>query len=68
MGKLGTHQYDGCAHIPFIMCHPEAGHGQRRDQLVQPMDLYPTVLSAVAVHCPRCPTNAPCTESISYPS
>lgn len=47
MGKLGTHQYDGCAHIPFIMCHPEAGHGQRRDQLVQLIDLYPTVLSAV---------------------
>ena len=59
MGKLGTHQYDGCAHIPFIMCHPEAGHGQRRDQLVQLMDLYPTVLSAVGRPLPEMPDERP---------
>lgn len=59
MGKLGTHQYDGCAHIPLIMCHPEAGHGQRRDQLVQLMDLYPTVLSAVGRPLPEMPDERP---------
>ena len=59
MGKLGTHQYDGCAHIPLIMCHPEAGHGQRRNQLVQLMDLYPTVLSAVGRPLPEKPDERP---------
>jgi arylsulfatase A-like enzyme len=53
MGKLGTHQHDGCAHIPFIMCHPELGHGERREQLVQLIDLYPTVLAAVGRPLPE---------------
>ena len=47
MGKLGTHQYDGCSHIPFIACHPKKGHGERRQQLVQLVDLYPTILAGV---------------------
>ena len=47
MGKLGTHQYDGCSHIPLIACHPTEGHGERRQQLVQLVDLYPTVLEGV---------------------
>jgi arylsulfatase len=59
MGKLGTHQYDGCAHIPFVLCHPELGHGQRRDQLVQLMDIYPTVLSAVGRPLPEMPEDRP---------
>ena len=59
MGKLGTHQYDGCAHIPFIACHPELGHGERRDQLVQLMDIYPTVLSAVGRPLPEMPAGRP---------
>lgn len=48
MGKLQTHQFDAVAHIPFIMAHPTLGHGQRRDQLAQLVDVYPTVLSALA--------------------
>ena len=59
MGKLGTHQYDGCAHIPFIVCHPDKGHGQRRSQLVQLMDIYPTVLSAVGRPLPEMPDDRP---------
>ncbi len=47
MGKLQTHEHDAKAHIPFIACHPTAGHGERRSQLVQLVDIYPTVLSAV---------------------
>jgi len=47
MGKLQTHEFDAKSHIPFILHHPHAGHGERRDQLVQLVDLYPTVLSAV---------------------
>lgn len=51
-GKLQTHQHDAVGHIPFIMFHPDYGHGQRRDQLVQLVDIYPTVLSAVGRPCP----------------
>ena len=59
MGKLGTHQYDGCAHNPFIAGHRELGHGERRDQLVQLMDIYPTVLSAVGRPLPEMPSDLP---------
>ncbi|MFG0248301.1 MAG: hypothetical protein ACF8OB_05390, partial [Phycisphaeraceae bacterium JB051] len=34
------------------MCHPTLGHGQRRDQLVQLVDIYPTVLSAMGKDLP----------------
>lgn len=47
IGKLQTHQFDAVAHIPFIVAHPEHGHGERRDQLVQLVDIYPTVLEAM---------------------
>lgn len=47
LGKLQTHQHDACGHLPFIMHHPEHGHGETRDQLVQLVDIYPTVLSAL---------------------
>jgi len=46
-GGTNTHNHDPCAHIPFVVHHPEYGHGERRDQLVQLVDLYPTVLNAV---------------------
>ena len=59
MGKLGMHQYDGCAHIPFIACHPELGHGERCDQLVQLTDIYPTVLSAAGRLLPEMPSTRP---------
>ncbi len=45
-GKLQTHQHDAVAHIPFIVAHPQFGHGERRSQLVQLVDIYPTVLAA----------------------
>jgi arylsulfatase A-like enzyme len=51
-GKLQTHQHDAVGHIPFLVYHPEHGHGERRDQLVQLVDIYPTVLSAVGRPCP----------------
>lgn len=63
MGKLRTHQYDGCAHIPFIACHPELGHGERRDQLVQLTDIYPTVLSAIGRPLPEMPSGRPLHQS-----
>jgi arylsulfatase A-like enzyme len=44
MGKLQTHEHDAVGHIPFIIAHPLLGRGQRRNQLVQLVDIYPTVL------------------------
>lgn len=52
IGKLQTHMHDPIGHTPFIMCHPTAGHGETRDQLVQLVDVYPTVLAAVGRPCP----------------
>lgn len=46
-GKLQTHLFDPISHIPFIMAHPTQGRGERRSQLVQLVDLYPTTLSAL---------------------
>jgi arylsulfatase A-like enzyme len=51
-GKIGTHEHDAAGHIPFIVAHPQFGHGERREQLVQLVDIYPTVLSAVGRPCP----------------
>jgi arylsulfatase A-like enzyme len=51
-GKLQTHEFDPLSHIPLVVAHPEHGHGERRDQLVQLVDLYPTVLDAVDRPCP----------------
>lgn len=47
IGKLQTHQFSTVSHIPFIVAHPQLAHGERRDQLVQLVDIYPTVLEAV---------------------
>ena len=47
IGKLQTHQFDAVAHIPLIVAHPEFGHGERRSQLVQLVDIYPTVLDVL---------------------
>lgn len=46
-GKLQTHLFDPISHIPFIIAHPTQGHGERRSQLVQLVDLYPTTLAAL---------------------
>ncbi|MCQ6563820.1 sulfatase-like hydrolase/transferase [Paenibacillus mendelii] len=51
-GKLQTHQYDAVAHIPFIVAYPGGEQGVRRDQLVQLVDIYPTVLRAAGKPCP----------------
>ncbi|MNI09024.1 Arylsulfatase [compost metagenome] len=51
-GKLQTHQYDAVAHIPFIVAYPNGEQGTRRNQLVQLVDIYPTVLRAVGKPCP----------------
>ncbi|MFB6136637.1 MAG: sulfatase [Halobacteriaceae archaeon] len=51
-GKLQTHEHDPLAHVPFVVYHPEYGHGERRDHLVQLVDVYPTVLNAVGRPCP----------------
>ncbi|MCZ7646538.1 MAG: sulfatase [Planctomycetota bacterium] len=53
MGKLQTHEHDAKAHIPFVACHPQFGHGERREQLVQLVDLYPTVLAAAGRPIPE---------------
>lgn len=53
LGKLQTHQHDAVGHIPFIMCHPTLGQGQTRDQLVQLVDIYPTVLRAMGRDLPK---------------
>jgi arylsulfatase A-like enzyme len=51
LGKLQTHEFDSCGRIPFIVSHPHASPG-RRQQLVQLVDIYPTVLSALGRPCP----------------
>jgi len=52
VGKMQTHLHDATGHIPFIVAHPKFGHGERREQLVQLVDIYPTVLAAVERPCP----------------
>lgn len=59
MGKMQTHQFDAVGHIPFIMSHPEWGHGEDRDQLVQLVDIYPTTLAAVGKPLPGTDAHRP---------
>jgi len=59
MGKLQTHEHDAVGHIPFIAAHPTHGHGERRDQLVQLCDIYPTTLAAVGRPLPEPPADRP---------
>lgn len=53
MGKLQTHEHDAVGHIPFVVAHPDCAGGQRRGQLVQLVDLFPTVLAAVGRPLPE---------------
>jgi arylsulfatase A-like enzyme len=46
-GKLQTHLFSPISHIPMLIAHPTKGHGERRNQLVQLVDLYTTTLSAL---------------------
>jgi arylsulfatase A-like enzyme len=59
IGKLQTHEFDAVGHIPFIMAHPTLAHGERRSQLVQLVDIYPTVLAAVGRPLPELAADRP---------
>ena len=52
IGKMQTHEHSGKSHTPFIVYDLEYGHGERRDQLVQNVDVYPTVLAALGEPIP----------------
>lgn len=39
--------YQEIASVPFFFYHPDGRGGQRRSELVQPVDIYPTVLAAL---------------------
>ena len=58
MGKLQTHNFDACSHIPFLIAHPGGG-GETRAQLVQLVDVYPTVLEAIGRPLPQLPPDRP---------
>ena len=58
IGKLQTHEFDAVGHIPFVVAHP-GGKGERREQLVQLADIYPTVLAAVGRPLPQMPEGRP---------
>lgn len=45
--------YRPLAHVPLFIYHPAAAPGQRRPELAQWVDLYPTVLDAIGVAEPR---------------
>jgi len=51
-GKMQTHLHTPIAQIPLIVAHPTLGHGERRDQLVQLVDCYPTILEALGEEIP----------------
>lgn len=58
MGKLQTHEHDAVGHIPLLVACP-GGNGEHRSQLVQLVDLFPTVLHAVGRPLPNLPDNQP---------
>lgn len=51
-GKLRSHLFSSIAQIPLIIAHPTLGHGQRRHQIVQLVDCYPTILDALGEEIP----------------
>ena len=60
IGKLQTHEYGSVGHIPFLVADPDARvHGQHRPQLVQLVDLFPTILNAVHRPIPDFPDEKP---------
>ncbi|MCY2929746.1 MAG: sulfatase [Planctomycetota bacterium] len=44
--------YQDLARVPLIVWHPTLAHGRRIDQLVQPVDILPTVLEAAGIEPP----------------
>jgi arylsulfatase A-like enzyme len=53
IGKLQTHLHTPISQIPLIVAHPTLAHGERRNQLVQLVDCYPTVLEALGEPVPE---------------
>jgi len=53
IGKGQTHEFSGKCHTPFVVYHPEYGHGERRSHLVQNVDVYCTVLDALGKPIPE---------------
>ncbi len=51
-GKMQTHEHGAKSHTPFIVYHPELARGERRSQLVQNVDIYPTVIAALGHEVP----------------
>lgn len=68
MGKEQTHEFAAKSHIPFIMYHPELAHGEHRDQLVQLVDIYPTVLNAFGLPVPPDRHGVDLTPTLANPS
>ena len=54
-GLVGKNRtlYRCLSHVPMIVRHPELAHGRRVEKLVQPIDLFPTVLEAVGADVPE---------------
>lgn len=52
-GKNQTRLFSPLAQIPLIISHPSQGHGERRDQIVQLVDCYPTILEALGEEIPE---------------
>ena len=53
IGKGQSHEVDGKCHTPFILYHPHFGHGERRSQIIQNVDVYATVLDALGKPLPQ---------------
>jgi len=53
MGKLQTHEFGGKSHVPLLICHPNFGQGQQRNQIIQLVDIYATVLSLMGKPVPE---------------
>lgn len=51
-GKGQTHLFAPVSQIPLVVAHPTLGHGERRSQLVQLVDCYPTILEALGEPVP----------------
>ncbi len=53
IGKGQSHEVAGKCHTPFILYHPHFGRGERRNQIIQNVDVYATVLDAFGKPLPQ---------------
>jgi len=53
-GLVGKNRqlYRCLSHTPMVVWHPEFAHGKRLENIVQPVDLFPTILEAVGLDVP----------------